>query len=44
MLKIINNISDNLLSILDAKVGYILSVLFTVVVAVMIYLGVLVDG
>jgi len=44
MLKIINNISDNLLSILDTKVGYMLSILFTVIVAVMIYLGVLVNG
>ena len=44
MLKIINNISDTLLSILDTKIGYALSILFTFVVAIMIYLGVLTNG
>jgi len=44
MLKQLNNLSDSLISILDTKVGFYLSLIFTVVVASLIFLQVLTNG
>ena len=44
MLKQINKLSDNLISILDTKIGFYISLFFTITVAVLIFLKVLIDG
>tara|TARA_E500000178_G_scaffold106759_1_gene106487 strand:- start:452 stop:586 length:135 start_codon:yes stop_codon:yes gene_type:complete len=44
MLKQLNNISNGLISILDTKVGFYLSLIFTVGVASLIFLEVLTNG
>ena len=44
MLKQLNNLSNSLISILDTKVGFYLSLIFTVVVASLIFLQVLTNG
>ena len=40
MIKQLNNLSNSLISILDTKVGFYISLIFTVVVASLIYLKV----
>jgi len=44
MLKQLNNLSDSLISILDTKAGFYLSLIFTVGVASLIFLKVLTNG
>ena len=44
MLKQLNNLSDSLISILDTKMGFYLSLIFTVGVASLIFLKVLTNG
>jgi len=41
MLKMINRLADSLLSILDTNAGFIISILFTIIVFLMITLGTL---
>ncbi len=44
MLKQLNNISDSLISILDTKIGFYISLVFTIGVASLIFLQVLYYG
>jgi len=44
MLKQLNNISDSLISILDTKIGFYISLVFTLGVASLIFLQVLYYG
>ena len=44
MLKQLNNLSNSLISILDTKVGFYLSLIFTVGVALLIFIQVLTNG
>ena len=44
MLKQLNNLSNSLITILDTKVGFYLSLIFTVGVALLIFIQVLTNG